>query len=133
PVPLPPPRPASAHARPRVLAVAASTGGPAALSQVLSELPGNFPVPVLVVQHIAHGFLPGFASWLNTNVSVRVKIAEPGEEASPRTIYLPPDDRHLGIEHGRLTVSDAPPVGGFRPSASYLFETAARTFGAATL
>jgi two-component system chemotaxis response regulator CheB len=100
---------------------------------VLSELPGNFPVPVLVVQHIALGFLPGFASWLNTNVSLKLKIAESGELAAPRTIYLPPDDRHLGIDHGKLVVSDAPAVGGFRPSASYLFGAAARSFGAATL
>jgi two-component system chemotaxis response regulator CheB len=130
---LPLPRSGQAHQRPRVMAIAASTGGPAALSHVLSELPGNFPVPVLVVQHIAPGFLAGFASWLNTNVSLKVKIAEHGGPADPRTIYLPPDDRHLGFHDGALSVSNAPPVAGFRPSASYLFETTARTFGAATL
>jgi two-component system chemotaxis response regulator CheB len=133
-LPSPSARPAApGQPRPQVVAIAASTGGPGALSHLLSELPGNFPAPVLVVQHIAHGFLAGFASWLNTNVSLRVKIAEPGEEAAPRTIYLPPDDRHLGFEHRRLAVSDAPPVGGFRPSATHLFQTTARTFGASTL
>lgn len=133
---LPSPAPRSAvshHPRPQVVAIAASTGGPGALCQVLSELPGNFPVPVLVVQHIAQGFLAGFASWLNTNVSLKVKIAEAGEDPVARTIYLPPDDRHLGLAGSKLAVSDAPPVGGFRPSASYLFETTARAFGAASL
>jgi two-component system, chemotaxis family, protein-glutamate methylesterase/glutaminase len=85
------------------------------------------------VQHIAAGFLAGFASWLNTNLSLKVKVAESGEEAVARTIYLPPDDRHLGFEHGRLSVSSAPPIGGFRPSATYLFDTTARAFGAGTL
>jgi two-component system chemotaxis response regulator CheB len=113
--------------------MAASTGGPAALCHVLAELPATFPVPVLVVQHIAQGFLAGFASWLNTQLSLRVRIAEPGEPLAAHTIYLPPDDHHLGIEGNRLLVSSAPPLGGFRPSASFLFESAARTFGAGTL
>jgi two-component system chemotaxis response regulator CheB len=132
-LPSPSPRPAERHRRVGVLAIAASTGGPAALCQLLSELPGNFPVPVLVVQHIAPGFLAGFASWLNTNVSLKVKVAQQGEEAAPRTIYLPPDDRHLGFAGGRIAVSEAAPIGGFRPSASFLFETTARAFGPATL
>jgi two-component system chemotaxis response regulator CheB len=132
-LPSPSPRGPDAPPRPRVMAIAASTGGPAALCQVLSELPGNFPIPVLVVQHIAPGFLAGFASWLNTNLSLKVKVAEDGEEAAARTIYLPPDDRHLGFEHGRLSISTAPPIGGFRPSATFLFETTARAFGSATL
>src|SRR5688572_23819884 len=131
---LPSPGPRSAERiRARVVVMAASTGGPAALCHILAELPATFPVPVLVVQHIAQGFLSGFASWLNTNLSLRVKIAEPGETPAAHTIYLPPDDRHLGIEAGKLVVSAGPPVGGFRPSASFLFESAARAYGAGTL
>jgi two-component system, chemotaxis family, protein-glutamate methylesterase/glutaminase len=120
--------------RARIVAIAASTGGPAALSQVLSGLPGDLPVPVLVVQHIAQGFLAGFAAWLNTNVSLRVKVAVSGEAPQPHTIYLPPDDRHLGLARdGSLLASSAPPVGGFRPSATFLFESVAAVHGAATL
>lgn len=133
---LPSPGPRTApvpSTRPRVVALAASTGGPAALCHVLAELPATFPVPVLVVQHIALGFLSGFASWLNTNLSLRVKIAEPGEVLAAHTIYLPPDDRHLGVDGNRVLVSSAPPLGGFRPSASFLFESAARAFGSGTM
>jgi two-component system chemotaxis response regulator CheB len=120
--------------RARLVAIAASTGGPAALAQVLSQLPGDFPAPVLVVQHISLGFLAGFASWLNTHVSLRVKVAESGEPPAAHTIYLPPDDRHLGLAaRNVLLLSDAAPVGGFRPSASFLFESTARAYGAATL
>lgn len=138
----PPPRlnapPVAARSEPgpraRVVAMAASTGGPAALTQVLSELPGNFPAPVLVVQHISQGFLAGFAAWLNTSVSLRVKVAESGEPPQPHTIYLPPDDHHLGLDaRGGLLVSSAPAVGGFRPSASFLFQSVAAAHGAATL
>jgi two-component system chemotaxis response regulator CheB len=132
-LPSPGPRTAEKSARPRVVAMAASTGGPAALCHVLAEFPATFPVPVLVVQHITHGFLAGFASWLNTNVSLKVKVAEPGETLAPHTIYLPPDDHHLGMDGGKLLVSSAPPMGGFRPSASFLFASAARAFGARTL
>jgi two-component system, chemotaxis family, protein-glutamate methylesterase/glutaminase len=131
---LPSPGPRAAEGpRARVVAMAASTGGPAALCHVLSELPATFPVPVLVVQHIAQGFLPGFASWLNTNVSLRVKIADAGEALAARTIYLPPDDRHLGVEGGEIVISGAPPIGGFRPSASFLFESVARSYGSSAL
>jgi two-component system chemotaxis response regulator CheB len=91
-------------------------------------------LPVLVVQHISLGFLAGFAAWLNTNVSLRVKVAESGEALAARTIYLPPDDRHLALAaSGKLLISDAPAVGGFRPSATVLFESTARAFGAGTL
>jgi two-component system chemotaxis response regulator CheB len=118
-------------ARARVVAIGASTGGPAALSRLLSDLPGDFPVPVLVVQHIAKGFMEGLAGWLNSAGALRVKIAEHGEPLQPRTVYLAPDDRHLGVaaDRGSLVVSKADPVGGFRPSATFLFESIARAFG----
>jgi two-component system chemotaxis response regulator CheB len=132
----PGPSPRTEEPRPRahIVAMAASTGGPAALCQVLSELPATLPVPVLVVQHIANGFLSGFASWLNASLSLKVRVAEPGEPPLPRTIYVPPDDRHLGVDGaGKLVVSNAALVGGFRPSASFLFESVGRTFGASAL
>ncbi len=117
-----------------VVALSASTGGPSALCKILSSLPGDFPIPILVVQHIAHGFVSGFTSWLTTNVALRAKVAEAGEPSQPRTIYVAPDDRHLGVGDDRtLLVSSAPPLCGFRPSASFLFESVARVFGRSTL
>lgn len=114
----------------RLVAVAASTGGPAALQQILSELPRDFPVPIVAVQHIAVGFVPGLAQWLTGSCNLRVKVAEDGEELLPRTVYLAPDHRHLGVEEGEVVLSDEPPLAGFRPSASHLFASAARAYGA---
>jgi two-component system chemotaxis response regulator CheB len=130
--PLPPITPAVAGVRRRVVAMATSTGGPAALQTVLSGLPGNFPVPVLVVQHITRGFTPGLATWLNSVCPLRVKVAENGEVILPHTVYLGPDDQHLGVSgRGTVVLSGAPPVGGFRPAGTFLFESVARGFGAA--
>jgi two-component system chemotaxis response regulator CheB len=123
----PTPRRALPDARHRLVAIAASTGGPAALQRVLQDLPGDFPVPILVVQHIAAGFVGGLADWLGSTCALRVKVAESGEPLARRTVYLAPDDRHLGVRlDQRILLSDEPPISGFRPSADFLFETAAR-------
>ncbi len=133
-VPPPAPSPSAAVQTPAVVAVAASTGGPAALHRVLSELPRDFPVPLLVVQHIALGFGQGFATWLGTAGPLPVKVAEDGELLRPGHVYLAPDDRHLGLHaEGRVEVSRAAPVNGFRPSATWLFRSVARAHGARSL
>jgi two-component system chemotaxis response regulator CheB len=120
-----------ARARPSVLAIAASTGGPAALHRIFSELSADFPLPILVVQHIALGFAAGMASWLSAVTPLKVKVAEEGEHLRPGTVYLAPDDRHLGVtEEHRVQLSNASPIGGFRPSGTYLFRSVASTYGA---
>jgi two-component system chemotaxis response regulator CheB len=114
----------------RVIAIGASTGGPAALERILKDLPGDFSAPILVVQHIATGFASGLARWLSGSASLRVKIAEPGEMLRPRTVFIAPDDRHLGVgADGRIEVTAGPEVNGLRPSATHLFESVARSFG----
>ncbi|HEX9582398.1 MAG TPA: chemotaxis-specific protein-glutamate methyltransferase CheB [Gemmatimonadales bacterium] len=116
----------------RLVAIAASTGGPAALQQILSSLPRDFGLPILVVQHMAAGFIQGLADWLGGNCNLRVTVARHGERLAPRTVYLAPDDRQLGVTaEGRIVVVDEPAVGGFRPSATYLFQSAARAAGSA--
>jgi two-component system chemotaxis response regulator CheB len=111
---------------PDVLAIAASTGGPRALEQLLSRLPATLPIPVLVVQHIAPGFVEGLAAWLARSSMLRVKVAAPAEKLLAGTVYLAPEDRHLLVDRERSVVlSAAPPEGGFRPSANPLFRTVA--------
>jgi two-component system chemotaxis response regulator CheB len=123
-------RPAARVGGLRVVAMAASTGGPAVLQRLLGDLPGDFPVPILVVQHIATGFIAGLAEWLDAGCDVRVKVAEHGEPLVPHTVYLAPDDRHLRVaEPGRVALSTDPPIGGFRPSGTALFGSAAAAFG----
>jgi two-component system chemotaxis response regulator CheB len=121
-----------------VIAIAASTGGPAALQQIFSQLPASFPVPILVVQHIARGFTAGLAHWLSGDTRLRMKVAELGEMAEPGTVYIAPDDRHLGVKRGnggelRIVLDNANPVGTFRPSATYLFRSAAVNVGRGVL
>ena len=129
--PVPQIPPAEAGVKCAVVAIAVSTGGPAALHALLSVLPSDFPVPILVVQHMAKGFTEGLATWLNTASSLRVKIAEDREELAPQTVYLAPDDRHLGVNVRRLVeLSDAAPVGAFRPAGTHLFKSVAKVFGA---
>lgn len=132
------PRPAArveaAAARPerkaRIVAVASSTGGPAALHVLLSSLPADFPGPILVVQHISHGFIRGLADWLDKVTHLHVKVADDAEPLRKRTVYLAPDDRHLGVSaQGLIALSSAPAIGGFRPSGSHLFESVAKTYG----
>jgi len=119
--------------QPRIVAIAASTGGPAALQAVLSELPASFPAPILVVQHIAGGFVDGLVTWLNSVCSMKVRLAIDGEPLLPHMIYVAPDDRHLGVTgRSRIALSATPPIGGFRPSATHLFESVAKAFGAAS-
>jgi two-component system, chemotaxis family, protein-glutamate methylesterase/glutaminase len=114
----------------RIVAMAASTGGPAALRQILSELPADFALPILVVQHIGSGFVDGLVQWLDSACSLHVKRATDGESLSPNTVYVAPDDRHLGVSsHSRIVLSQAGRIDGFRPSASFLFESVARAFG----
>lgn len=116
--------------RPRVVAIVASTGGPAALAGILGELTPDFAVPLLVVQHLAKGFAEGFAAWLNTtSATLRVKVAEEGEPLHPGIVYIAPDDRHLSVKGDFVAVSDAPPIDGFRPSGTFLFESVAKAFG----
>ena len=119
---------------PRIVAIAASTGGPAALRKVFSSLPGDFGAPIVFVQHIAIGFAEGFARWLDEGSALRVKVAVAGEPLRPGTAYLAPDDHHLGVsERCTVTLSSLPPVGGFRPSGTALFESVARCYGSAAL
>ncbi len=117
-----------------IVAMTASTGGPAALQRILMDLPRDFPAPILTVQHIARGFMPGLCGWLKGRCDLRVRIASDGEPLEPRTVYLAPDDFHLGVRgHDRILLSGAPPIGGFRPSASFLFESVARSHGASAV
>jgi two-component system chemotaxis response regulator CheB len=120
--------------RGRIVAIAASTGGPAALARILADVSMDFPVPVLVVQHIASGFVPGFVTWLNSMSTLRVKIAEAGEPLLPKTVYIAPDDRHLAVaDRSTISLPDSAPISGFRPSGTLLFESVAKAFGNAAV
>lgn len=114
----------------RCIGIGASTGGPAILHTIFSALPREFPVPILLVQHILPGFLTGLVSWLNQVSPLRVEIAASGISALPGRIYVAPDDHHLIIERGgTLRLSHEAPENGHRPSVSRLFRSMADSLG----
>ncbi|PKL42619.1 MAG: chemotaxis response regulator protein-glutamate methylesterase [Candidatus Riflebacteria bacterium HGW-Riflebacteria-1] len=115
----------------QLVAIGASTGGPMALQKVLSGLPKNFPLPILVVQHIAAGFVDGFVEWLNGCCLMPVQTAVRWQAVLPGHIYVAPDNFHMGIDRNlRIEFSETPPESGLRPSVSYLFRSVAEALGA---
>jgi two-component system, chemotaxis family, protein-glutamate methylesterase/glutaminase len=117
-----------------MIAIAASTGGPGAMYRLLSELPAALPVPIVVVQHIAIGFVEGFAAWLDAASPLKVKVAVQDDQAEAGHVYIAPDDYHLGLSsRNTLKLSRAPAIGGFRPSATFLFDALACTHGPGAL
>jgi two-component system chemotaxis response regulator CheB len=117
----------------KVVAMGASTGGPPALARILSRLPSNFAAPILIVQHIAEGFLPGLAKWLAEETRFPIHIASDNEPALPGRAFLAPDGAHMGLDpQSRIMLSStAPPENGLRPSVSYLFRSVLSTCGPA--
>jgi len=114
----------------QLIAIGASTGGPPALLKILSGLPKDLSVPVLIVQHIAIGFTEGFAEWLGGAARFPVHIAAHGVHPLPGHAYVAPDGLHLGVSDGpRLALSDQAPENGLRPSVNHLFRSVARVLG----
>lgn len=120
----------SRHPPIHIVAIGASTGGPPVIQKILSELPRDFAPPVLIVQHMAEGFILGFTEWLGQTSALPVHVAFHGSIARPGHVYIAPDGRQMKIDHGGriLCVAD-PPENGLRPSVSYLFRSVAQVFG----
>jgi two-component system chemotaxis response regulator CheB len=114
----------------RLIGIGASTGGPPVLQTILSSLPKDFPVPLLIVQHIAPGFLSGMVEWLNQTTRLCVHIASHGTVPLPGHVYVAADDFHLGTDtSGRLLLARDAPEAGLRPAVSYLFRSLESTCG----
>jgi two-component system chemotaxis response regulator CheB len=118
----------------RAVAIGVSTGGVSALKSILGSLPADFPIPILVVTHIAPNSDDSLAQLLDTLCAIRVKEADELETLVPGTVYLAPANYHLLVEcGGSLTFSIDPPVNYARPSVDVLFETAADVYGPALI
>ncbi|MBI4786544.1 MAG: chemotaxis-specific protein-glutamate methyltransferase CheB [Chloroflexi bacterium] len=115
-----------------VVAMGASTGGPAALNTVLKSLPRDFPAPIVIVQHMAAGFIQGLIQWLQIESNLPIKLAQHRQTVQPGEVYVAPDDQHLYFaSRGTLAVNTDPPVSHVRPSATVLFNSVAAVYGAA--
>lgn len=131
PLPMPAtPPPANAMA---VVAVGSSTGGPAALTELLRELPPNFRTPLLCVQHIAASeqFAVAFSDWLAGQTGRNVRYATDGVPVRTLSgqVLLAPPDRHLYVRDHVVRLSDGPPRHSCRPSVDVLFESIATEYG----
>jgi two-component system, chemotaxis family, protein-glutamate methylesterase/glutaminase len=140
----PPGGPASIEAAPRgtalqredrlrAVAIGVSTGGPAALIEILRGLPHGFPLPILLVIHIGKLFAPAFAEWLDGQSPVRVAYAADGDPLPPfgegRVLMASPDS-HLVLRQGKLRLTQDPERHSCRPSADVLFASLAQELGA---
>jgi two-component system chemotaxis response regulator CheB len=119
---------------PRAVIIAASTGGPRALAQLLPALPGRLGEGTLIVQHMPAGFTGSLAARLDRMSSLHVREAALGDQLEPGTALVAPGGSHLridGTRHARLT--DEPPVGGLRPRADLTIADVVDVWGERTL
>jgi len=116
----------------RLVAIGASTGGPAALLEILRNLPPDFPLPILVVIHIGHAFGRLLAEWLDSQSGLRVSCVSDGEplpEVGNTRVILAPPDRHVVVSRNRLHLTNHDARNSCRPSVDVLFESVAREIG----
>lgn len=121
----------------KVIVIATSTGGPQTLERLLSELPGNLPVPVLVVQHMPPLFTKSFAERLDRLCAVAVREAAEGDPLVPGVVLIAPGGKHMELSladgEPRITLNEEPPELGVRPCANRLFRSAASVFADRTI
>jgi len=114
----------------RVVAIGASTGGTVVINTILSGLPQEFPLPVLIVQHMSPGFIQGFADWLNISSRLPVHVASQDEQMLPGHVYIAPDGFQMLAERGdRIALLRSAPENGQCPSVSALFRSVASVYG----
>jgi len=138
-VDLAPPQPAPVErrptARPRIIGIGASTGGPKALAEILPRLPANLSVPVVLVQHMPPLFTASLAEALAARSAIKVVQAEHGMSLQPGTVYIAPGGKHLrvvddGSANKHVELTSDPPEHFCRPAVDYLFRSLAHTYRA---
>ena len=125
------------HSNLQICVIGISTGGPNALRQVFASLDPDFPLPILVVQHMPAGFTAEFARSLDKSCPLEVKEAEDGDLVKRGRILIAPGDWHIEVEKKSLAaivrVNQNDQLNGHRPSAGVLFKSVARQYGSAVL
>jgi two-component system chemotaxis response regulator CheB len=119
---------------PRLCVIAVSTGGPAALSEVIPALPENLRLAIVVVQHMPAGFTAALAERLDGVSNVAVREATEGARPLAGSVLIAPGDRHLEFDdRGMVTLTDGPLVNGCRPAADVTMQSAVKVYGRRTL
>ena len=118
----------------RIVAIGTSTGGPRALQEIITRLPGSLNCGVVIVQHMPPGFTKSLADRLNSLSALTVKEAEPNDVIRPGLVLIAPGDYHLTLARsGTQTVivlGKEPPIGGHRPAVDPMMESVAKLYGA---
>lgn len=120
-----------------VLAIGTSTGGPNALAELLPAIPADFPVPIVIVQHMPALFTRLLAGRLNSKCAIAVKEGKQGDVLVPGEASIAPGDYHMTVERQgtsvRLAMNQGPPENSCRPAVDPLFRSVAKTFGSNVL
>jgi two-component system chemotaxis response regulator CheB len=116
-----------------VVVIASSTGGPKALSRLCACLPGDFPVPVILVQHNTSGFDRGFVQWLGGYTPLEVCLADEGDYPQKGKLYTAPTGKHLAIGTNGFVFDYGEPVNSQKPAADILFKSAGQYYGKAVI
>ena len=117
----------------RIIAIGISTGGPAALQFLLTQIPADFPAAIVIVQHMPEGFTDMFARRLDECCALDIQEAKSGDLLIAGRVLICPGNRHMMVRRmprGEMVVlSDSPPINGHRPSVDVLFHSVAQEFG----
>ncbi len=116
-----------------IVALGASIGGTQALNTILRALPADFPLPIVITQHMMPGFIGGFTQWLSNNTKLGVQVAKHNDVLNKGMVYFSPDNSHLEIHRGNghliSKLVNGPPVSGFCPSITVLMQSIAKHCG----
>ncbi len=112
-----------------IVAIAASTGGPQAIHKILSYLPVNFPVPIVITQHIAEGFTQGMVDWLNAVTPLTVQVAATGTILAAGNVYVNPAEHSMRVtEQGMIILGDRDARQVYHPSCNTLLTSVAAAY-----
>ncbi len=130
----PPLQKSSRKSKIQIIVIASSTGGPGILMEILKTLPADFPIPILIVQHITAGFSTGLATWLDQHTLLKVRLAAHADEPQAGQVLIAPDGYHTVVNGlGLIALIKKAPKHGLRPAADYLFESVAQVYGATAM
>jgi len=117
----------------KIITIGASTGALPAIQKILSQLPSNFPLPIVCTVHVSQGVLSGLVNWLSAECSLTAKIAEVGEFPLPGVVYFAPDKYNLELDsQGKFIYANCPTDNKHCPSITVTFQSLARFYGKAT-
>ncbi len=115
---------------PKIVVIGVSTGGPPVLQKMLKKISPNFPLPILIVQHITVGFLSGLVDWLNRTSSLPIHIATNNSLMKSGNVYFAAENFQMKvIKNNRIILTNDDDENGIKPSVSYLFRSVAEIYG----